>query len=132
MTGVSKERESRGTNFQDYLLSLMKGKGFSLNLLAERSGIDPGFLSRVSRGLVPLPAETACRIADVLRVSTTELLEETGLLGEFPHDLVGFDSEIREACRRLAEDELLTPTDKDALLRLKSAWKGSSIKKSEE
>ena len=58
------------------VLELAKKKGYSVNRLADFSGISRGHLSNVLRGQMSPTLRTLDRIADALDVKAKDLLEE--------------------------------------------------------
>jgi transcriptional regulator with XRE-family HTH domain len=50
------------------------GQGLSQGAVAQRSGIDPSYLSRIETGRVNPTVDTAMRIAKALRISLADLL----------------------------------------------------------
>lgn len=70
MTESTPEREEIASRIR----TLRKGKGLSLQRLAELVGISPGYLSEVERGLSAVSGEKLARVAEHLGVSADYLL----------------------------------------------------------
>lgn len=100
---------------------LRRKRGLSQRELARRAVLDPGYYCRAENGRIPISDEALLRIADVLRVSPSELLAAADKVRRrFPYEAV--TDGAREAFRKLAEDELLDSEDKDWLLHVYRAW----------
>jgi transcriptional regulator with XRE-family HTH domain len=70
MPEISSERDEIARRIR----VLRKGRGFSLQQLAERSEISPGYLSEVERGHSAISGEKLARLAQHLGVTTDHLL----------------------------------------------------------
>ena len=57
---------------------LRKEKGFSLNLLASRSGLSKGYLSKIENGMNAPTITTMARIATALEVDVTDFFMQQG------------------------------------------------------
>ncbi len=118
MAKEAKRGESpRGEDFGALLQYLMEERGFTIQEISRRTDYDSGYLSRVARGKIPISFEAVCRLADVLRQSTAEMLIAAGKLPrDFPYGAL--TEEGRRACLKLAEGRHLTREEKDGFLKL--------------
>ncbi len=62
------------TDLSKCILAARLRRGLSQRLVARRSGLDPGYLSRIEHGKIRPTLETALRIAEALGVPLEEIL----------------------------------------------------------
>jgi transcriptional regulator with XRE-family HTH domain len=102
-----------------YIRHQRERSAMSLRKLAETAGISNPYLSQIERGLRKPSAEILKSLARALSISAETLYERAGLLDE-----VGERRDVPEA---IGADEILTKTQKNALLEIYNSFVSGSI-----
>lgn len=77
-------------NFGDYLRDIREKRGFSINQLADKSGVSNAHISRLERGLRPAPSPKVIeKLAYALKVDPQEMMRVAGYLkhGNLPQGI---------------------------------------------
>jgi transcriptional regulator with XRE-family HTH domain len=102
----------------EYIRHQRERSAMSLRKLAETAGISNPYLSQIERGLRRPSAEILKSLARALSISAETLYERAGLL-----DVAGERRDVPEA---ISADEVLTKTQKNALLKIYNSFISSS------